>query len=141
SASVDYDPKEAAQIFIEEHNHATWYFDSADFLKRAKETYAVCLVSDADRDMVEGLIQDLPIDTLVISEEVGSYKHNSNGKMFTTVIEHFGCRAQDILHIGDSSSDIEGAGQLNIDTCWLNRRKVSKHFSISPTYEVASLCD
>jgi len=136
---VEYDPKVATQIFIEEHNNAEWYEDSLSFIEKANSQYKVCLVSDADYDMVFALLEKIRIDKVVISEEVRSYKRNADGKMFEEVLKHYQCKPDEILHIGDSSSDIVGAKSQNIDTCWINRHNYKKRFEGAPTYEVESL--
>jgi len=141
SEDVGYNPLIAAQILIEEHNKAAWYDDSLSFLKKVSSQYKVCLVSDADFDMVEKKLEEVRFDKIFISEGIQSYKRNPNGKMFFEVLNHYKCKPEEILHIGDSSSDIIGANSQKIDTCWINRHEYSKQFSVVPTYEVKNLIE
>jgi len=137
--NLDRSPFQAAQIFIEEHNNAEWYKDSMKFLESMKKEYKICIVTDADKDMVQKQLDEVNIDKAVISEEMMSYKRNENGLMFKEVLRYFNCTPEEVLHIGDSSSDIYGANKLNIDTCWINRHNYTKSFDITPTYEVENL--
>lgn len=136
---VRYCPVDASQIFIEEHNLAGWYHDSLAFIEHIKGDYHVCLVSDADYDMVKDLIKIADFDKVVISEEIKSYKKHPDGRMFKAILDEYKCQACEVLHIGDSSSDMIGAARQGLDTCWINRHNYTKAFDIKPTYEVVSL--
>jgi len=133
--------EEATDIFLDEHNEAPWYDDSLSFIEKIKSDYKVCLLSDADYVMVERLIPDGVFDHVILSEAVGSYKRNDNGLMFKQVLSLYGCKPNEVLHIGDSSSDVLGAYKQGIDTCWINRHNYPKRFNIEATYSVTSLND
>ncbi len=137
--NLNRSPIEAAEIFIEEHNNANWYVDSLKFLEALKKKYKVCIVTDADMDMIQNHLNEINIDKAVISEEVKSYKRNDNGLMFKEVLRYFNCSPDEVLHIGDSSSDMYGARKINIDTCWINRHNYSKSFDFLATYEIENL--
>lgn len=136
---VDYCPSLATEVFIEEHSKAELYDDSLEFLNKAREKYIVCLVSDADFDMVEQLIQKIGFDDYFISQELQSYKGNKNSVIFQHVLNKYNVKPDQILHIGDASSDMIGAKLSGIDTCWINRNQREKRFDIIPDYEVESL--
>lgn len=138
---VDYCPKIATEIFIDEHNKAELYDDSIQFITQAKQKYEICLVSDADIEMVKSHIEKMEFDNIFISETTKAYKGNPNGKMFESIIEHYNLNPKEILHIGDSSSDIIGANSKKIDTCWINRHDYKKKFDIIPTYEIQHLSE
>lgn len=137
--NVAYCHNEAVDVFMDEHNHSEWYEDSIQFLKDARNHYKICLLTDADDEMIDQLIDHTIFDHVMTSESVRSYKKNENGKMFKKVMEHFKCSPDEMLHIGDASSDMIGAHRLSIDTCWINRHEYKKHFFIKPTYEVNNL--
>lgn len=139
SAGLDYSPHAAAAIYMDEHNNADIYDDSLEFIRRAKKRYRVCVVSDADAGMIESHIAVMRFHDVFISESVRSYKGNPDGRMFQTVPAHYEVAPERVLHIGDSSSDINGATRVRMDTCWINRHNYAKHFEVMPTYEVASL--
>ena len=104
-----------------------------------------------DSCSVSGLIENVDLNSnfiepcesarfsAFISEDLKSYKGNSKGVFFNSILDHFNVIPEQVLHIGDSSSDIIGASKLNIDTCWINRHEYKKHFEIVPTYEIKSL--
>ncbi|MCH4888031.1 HAD family hydrolase [Acidaminobacter sp. JC074] len=136
---LDFDYKEAVNVFLQAHNEAVWYKDSKAFLRDIHEVYKTCLVTDADMEMLEKHVRAVQFDRVFISERIGSYKANDNGMMFKAVMDYFECGPDEILHIGDSSSDMMGASKLGIDTCWINRHDYVKRFDIEPTYSVKSL--
>ena len=137
--NVDYCPLTATNIFINEHNNAELYNDFLEFLFRASKKFKICLTSDADYNMIRSHLQKMQFDKVFISEQEKSYKGNSNGNMFNSILSHYNVEPKQVLHIGDSSSDILGADRMKIDTCWINRHEYKKHFNIASTYEVKSL--
>jgi FMN phosphatase YigB (HAD superfamily) len=52
-SNTKYCPSYSTSVFMQEHDRAELYHDSIEFIKRAKKKYKVCLVSDADIEMVE----------------------------------------------------------------------------------------
>lgn len=136
---VEYCPRYATRIFMEEHDRADLYYDSKEFIKRANKKYKVCLVSDADIEMIENQVKNLDFDKTFISENIQSYKGEPNYKIFKEVINHYNIEPYKIIHIGDSSSDMLGANRAGIDTCWINRHNYKKRFNIKPEYETESL--
>lgn len=136
---VKYCPSYATRVFMEEHDRADLYHDSKEFINRANKKYKVCLVSDADTEMIENQIKNFDFDKIFISEDIQSYKGEPNYKIFKEVINHYNIEPRKIIHIGDSSSDIIGANRAGIDTCWINRHNYRKRFHIKPDYETESL--
>lgn len=137
--NVDYSPSEAAEIFINEHNNADIYHDSIDFISRAKTKYKICLASDADHCMVVNHLDSMDFDAIFISEQVKAYKGNPEGILFKSILNHYNVEPEKVLHIGDSSSDIIGASNMRINTCWINRHEYEKRFQNEPTYSISSL--
>jgi len=135
----NYCPEEAMQIFIEEHGYSDIYKDSIEFVKKASQKYIVCLVSDADIEMVEPILNQFDFDKVFISEYARSYKRDPNNKIFQDLLDHYKVAPESILHIGDSSSDMYGASKAGIDVCWINRHEYSKRFNFEPSYSVKSL--
>lgn len=136
---VHYNSRESAQIFIEEHNNSDWYDDSLEFLNSVSQNYKICLNSDADYDMISKKIVEYEFDHVIISENMKSYKKNSTGKMFIEIMDHYNIDSSEILHIGDSSSDIVGAMRQGIDCCYINRHRSPKYFDEIPKYSVKNL--
>lgn len=136
-----YCPFLATQIFIKEHNKAELYDDSLDFLIRAKDKYKICLVSDTDGDMVKTHLSYMNFDSVFLSEDLKAYKGHADGKIFKAVLNKYNVEPYEVIHIGDSSSDICGGARVGFDTCWINRNNYKKRFDIKPTYEIESLSD
>lgn len=139
--NLSYEAKKAAEIFTGEHGYAVPYEDTEMFLDIVGKKYPICLVSDADFNMVAPLLKKFKFDKVFISEEVGAYKKDSENKMFKKVLEHYAVEPGKILHIGDSSSDIIGASNLGISTCWINRHDYKLKSDVEPTYKVKTLIE
>lgn len=76
--------------------------------------------SDADDDMLESLKQIFEFDHIFISEMLRLYKLTLDSKFFSSVIDHYKVKPENIMHIGDSHADVIGANKVGIVTCWLN---------------------
>lgn len=138
---LNLNPVDATKIFVEEHGLAESYEDSDLFLKTTSKNYKICLVSDADIEMVQPLLGRFSFDKVFISEEYMSYKNDSESKIFKKVLEHYKVEPKKILHIGDSSSDILGANSVGITTCWINRHNYKWRYEVEPMYKVNSLAE
>lgn len=138
---IDFNPLEASRIFASEHNFALPYNDTESFFEFTANAIPICLVSDTDYDMIVDHVQNFKFDKIVISEHVQSYKNSVDGRIFKEVIKYFNVEPHEILHIGDSSSDIIGANRVGIKTCWLNRHGSDWKHEIKPNYEVESLIE
>lgn len=77
---------------------------------------------------------------MVISEEVGAAKPDP--KMIEEALRMVGCSDKSsALMLGDSlTSDIAGAANAGVDSCWFNPQGKENATAIRPTYEVRSLC-
>lgn len=135
--NLDFNPEEAAGILSRGHRNYHEYPDTRLFLNGAGSRCPLCLSSDCDLDMIEGIERLYPFDAIFASEILGIYK--CQPAFFRQVISHYGVRAENILHIGDSKTDILGAGQHGIKTCWINRGSKPWDHEQKPDYEVKSL--
>jgi putative hydrolase of the HAD superfamily len=138
---LKFDPGQAARILVEEHGLSTPYGDTAPFLNFVGEKYPICLVSDADDDMILPLISLFKFDKIFTSERMRAYKNSPGGEMFRAVVRHYGVTPEKILHIGDSIYDILGARRVGIKTCWLNRKEKNWSCNVEPDYTVKSLLE
>ncbi|MNC23906.1 dUMP phosphatase [compost metagenome] len=59
--------------------------------------------------------------------------------MFNEVIAFYGVQPGEILHIGDSASDVLGAARADIRTCWINRTGSAWKHTVQPDYTVGNL--
>jgi putative hydrolase of the HAD superfamily len=68
-------------------------------------------------------------------------QNDTNRHETRKIVKHYGVSPGDIIHIGDSSSDIIGANEVGIVTCWWNRDRGKWAYDVKPDYEVNSLID
>lgn len=139
--NVSCDIEMAINIFLEEHTRAVPYDDVEDFFRVLNNVVPICLVTDADVDMVAPIVKRYPFDKVYISENVKSYKNEPQSRIFKEVLKQYAIDPEKVLHIGDSYSDIIGAYRVGMKTCWINREAaVWKGYPV-PDYEINSLVE
>jgi HAD superfamily hydrolase (TIGR01549 family) len=140
---LDFDPRDAAHVFTTQHALAACYEDTRIFLDAVAGVYPLCLITDADADMLSSSLLSLcGFDSVFISAEHRSYKNDPEAKLFSAVIEHYGVPPERILHIGDGKSDVLGARRVGMTTCWLDRNGRSwRHHRVRPDYTVRALLE
>lgn len=138
---IDFSADEAVEIFLDEHGKAASYEDATKFFQLIGDSIPVCLVSDADIQMVLPLLERFKFDKIFISENVKSYKNEQESRIFREVLSCYNINPKKVIHIGDSSSDIIGANKSGITTCWINRYGYEWKYTISPDYIVKSLIE
>ena len=136
---LDYDTELAADALMGVHNLQNVFEDAKPFLNTIGQKYPICLSTDCDMEMIENVQDIYPFDNLFVSEQLKVYKLNP--KFFHHIINHYNVLPENILHIGDSKSDIVAPKQLGIQTCWLNRRNLKWDQAIQPDFEVKSLLE
>ncbi len=102
--------------------------------------YELCIATNGMTEMQYGRLSEIGkyFTKLYISEEMGVIKPVP--KFFDRIFEEMKVGKSECLMIGDSlSSDICGAIQSGMDSCWLNRRGVKNDTGLIPTYEIKSL--
>ncbi len=131
--------EDSAEVLISEHSKAEPYSDATDFVSRVSEHYRICLISDSDADMIQPHLNLFNFDKSYISEEVQSYKNDKSGRIFTEALKAYNIQPENVIHIGDSASDIIGASRVGIKSCWLNRLNTIWDHNIKPDFEVKDL--
>jgi putative hydrolase of the HAD superfamily len=139
--AVDFNPQEAVSIFMNEHGNAKAFEDTNEFFESIGDSLPICLVSDADIEMIAPLLDRFRFDKVFISESVECYKNEPLSRIFREVISDYDINPQKVIHIGDASSDIIGANKNGIKTCWLNRHGLEWKHDIKPDYTVKSLIE
>lgn len=137
--NISFDAEEAVNIFMDEHTNSIPYDDVENFFSFIRGTLPICLVSDADYEMILPLIKNFGFDEVFISEKVKSYKNEPKSRIFKDVLNHYATNPDKVLHIGDSSSDIIGANRVGIKTCWINREGKEWEHAPNPDYIIKSL--
>ncbi|MGI5823457.1 MAG: HAD family hydrolase [Dethiobacteria bacterium] len=119
---LNLDPETGAQVLVEEHGWSSPYEDTKIFFEKVGKSFPICVVSDADADMIQPLEDLYAFDRVFISEEHQAYKGSPGSSFFKAVVEHYGVQPEEILHIGDSKHDVLGADRVGLQSCWLNRK-------------------
>ena len=138
---IEFDPVEATRLWARQHSLSKPFDDAMLFLNSVGKEYPICLASDTDDDMLGTLEQMHDFDYIFISERLGSYKANADGGFFSAIVNHYGVRPEEIIHIGDGRLEIVSASKAGIITCWLNRTSIEWSHDIKPDYEVSSLIE
>lgn len=137
-----FSPDEAALAFVEEHNHASFFSDTAELFRKLSGKIPIALSSDADEGMVSGLLEKIPCQYVFLSQRLGCYKRDKEGRFFRQILQTTGFSPEEVLHVGDSLPDIVGPSICGIASCHLCREnsfdKVLPE-NLSPTYRISSL--
>lgn len=111
-----------------------------DICRELKKKYSMYIITNGAKIVQQGRLTDLPLmqyfDGVFISEEVGFDKPKKEyfDHVFLNIPEKDKSKC---LVIGDSlSSDITGAVNYGIDSCWISEKTSSE---IQPTYQISSL--
>ena len=135
------DPKEAGLRFMRMMQRPSILCESAEeVLKALKGKYTVCVATNATSALQRVRIRPIEqyLDGVYISEEVGFIKPLP--PFFLKILQDLGVKKEDCLMVGDSlSSDVAGANNVGMDSCWLNRKQRINDSGIMPTYEIRSL--
>ncbi|VYU55372.1 noncanonical pyrimidine nucleotidase, YjjG family [Clostridium tertium] len=144
--NTPFDPVEFSNAYIRHLANASFlYEDSIELIKELSKNYKLAIVTNGLKDVQSKRIGQSVIaeyfDTLVISEEVQVSKPNP--EIFEIALNRLNFTDKNkVLMIGDSlTSDIKGGINFEIDTCWVNLKKVKNSTSIKPTYEISNLKD
>ncbi len=82
------------------------------------------------------------IDLVVVSEECGHSKPDKRIFDHTFDLLKINPKSSRILMIGDKlETDILGANNIGIDSCWYNPDRLENKSTIDPTYEIQNLLD
>ncbi|NUU60064.1 HAD family hydrolase [Paenibacillus agri] len=118
--NIRFEPEQALDILVREHKQAELYEETGDFIRYILGKYQVCIVSDTDQDMLPVFYTRYPI-RLFASETYKSYKNDHSNRLFQQLTAHYNVQPAEIIHIGDTASDVLGAKRAGIQACWLNR--------------------
>lgn len=128
---ISFDTAEAVRILFQEHTFSHFYDETLDFLDHISSNYKVCIVSDADHAMIPNFHEKYKIHTFV-SEAYQSYKNDDRNAMFKELLRYYEVHPSEVIHIGDSASDVLGANREGISTCWVNRNKRTWDHPVKP---------
>lgn len=109
------------EALIKAHYSAPVYKEVAEVLNYLKKKYRLIISSDSDCEMCNNTLLRYGIDRIYTSEELQTYKSNLKRNFFAEIIRQLNVNPDEIVHIGDSQSDLIAAYKSNIDFIWINR--------------------
>jgi len=97
--------------------------DARPAVEWAAARFPTAIVSDIDTWMLleNPALASLPFSAIVTSEDDRSYKAMADSTMFQRASKLLGCPPENLVHVGDSSSDVAGAKRVGAHAIWLNR--------------------
>lgn len=139
---VGIDPivaEEAFEIFITYRNQVKLFDDVLPVLKRLRNRYMLCSLTNGNADIVRIGLGDL-FDHALTAADVGSAKPDP--AMFIEACRLTGNIPEQMLHIGDEAeTDILGAATAGFRTIWINRRQETWQHQCRPHAQIESLSE
>ena len=135
---VAADPAPYVDLFFEVTTKVELYPEVPTVLAALGDTRAA-IVSNADREHLAAWTFALPVEFVLVSEELGAYKPDP--RVFRTALERLGLEAHEVLHVGDSDvDDIRGAKAAGMQVAWVNRRGRARRPDVpAPDFEIPDL--
>ncbi len=138
------DTGEANLSYMRFLSQASFILDGAlETCERLSENYSLYLVTNGTKIVQNGRLNGSPIMKYIkdvfISEEIGFNKPHK--EYFDYVLEHIEEKDKTkILVVGDSlSSDIAGAINSGLDSCWVNRK--NQDIETAATYTISYITE
>jgi len=117
---VTADPAPYVDLFFELTTKVELYPEARDVLT-ALHPVPSAIISNADHEHIAAWNFTLPVQFILCSEAVCSYK--PNGLVFQRASEQLGLRPEEVLHGGDSDvDDVKGAKAAGMKVAWVNRQ-------------------
>lgn len=138
---IKADVGQSVNILFREHGKAPIFPDAKAIFNILESKYRLWISSDADLAMIKPLLPQFKYEHAFISEEIGAYKLDAQGRFFSHILKATGVKPEEVLHVGDGVSDIVGAHRLGIRTCWINRDGKEWGNAIKPDYTVKTLTE
>lgn len=142
----DGDPVETAGIYVYELSRSGFLLDGArEFLEAIQKEYEVFAVTNGIQCVQQGRFNAADINKyfkdVFISERVGYSKPDK--RYFDYVLSVIAEKdIRKVIVIGDSlTSDIKGAHNAGLDSCWFNPDKKTCNQEFSPTYTAYGYAD
>ena len=105
------------------------YDDVVQTLDRLSRRYGLAVVSNIDDDLLALTPLRRDFDLVCTAQRARGYK--PDGTLFRYLIEHAGCRKDEILHAGQSQfTDLVGGKPLGLTIAWINRRHIDLDASV-----------
>lgn len=136
--------QELYEIYFNRFDKIYFFSDVVPTLKKLKkEGYKLALLSNTESLQAKEIEKKLKLkeyfDFLGYSFKLNTLKPDK--KAFQKVLDNFKVSSKETLMIGDSlRSDIQGANNMNIHSCWINRDNLDLDSAkVKPEFEIKSL--
>lgn len=127
------------ECLLTEHAKAPFYEEALGVIEQLKKKYQIILCSDSNHIMVDEIIAKVCPSFAFISDDVKAYKADYDGVFFSKVLQTMNVRADELLHVGDSSYDIIGAERVGIPAVLIHRGTNPVASNIKPLAVISSL--
>ena len=95
---LEMDPAHVADIFVKEHGYADPFNDTGQFLHQVGRLYPICLVSDADEEMIGPLRHLYPFDQFYLRNVRAPIKAVRTAHFSGMYREHYSLAPKQIMH-------------------------------------------
>ena len=141
--NIDSDPVKASYDFLTYLSKGAYLIGNTyQKLEELSKKYKLYIITNGEPKVQYPRLKEVDIlkffDGIFVSEEIGASKpHKEFFEYIEQNVERF--NKEEALVIGDSlTSDIKGALNYGIDTCWYNPKGLDSN-GVKPTYEIKCL--
>ena len=125
-------------LFFEAMTSIELYPETMSVLRALRHVRSA-IVSNADHEHLAAWSSLFPVEFILISEAVETYKPHR--RIFDEAVRRFGIDPDEILHVGDSDvDDIVGAKSAGLRVAWVNRTGRARRAEVpAPDFEISDL--
>jgi 2-haloalkanoic acid dehalogenase type II len=120
---LDGDVPRGVECWFEHVRRAPLYPEAREAVRLLAGRCRLAVVSDADDDVLMPAWEaaGLPVELVFTSERSRSYKISPEGRVFREAFAGLGVEPHEVVHVGDSRSDVVGARRAGATPLWLAR--------------------
>ncbi len=141
---IAFDPAKANDLYLSFlATNNTFIPFAVETVHRLSKTYTLVAVTNGLKEVQKSRMENASLnkyfDNLIISDEIGVAKPNIE---FFEIAHRFypDLKKEEILMVGDRlSSDILGAQNYNIDSCWFNPNEDENNLTLKPRFEIKDM--
>jgi 2-haloalkanoic acid dehalogenase type II len=131
------------ELFLNRFDKIKFFHEVPSILENLSKKYKLALLSNTEAFHFKEISQQLKLenyfDGLFPSFKIQKIKPDPDA--FKIILSYFQVSPEETLMVGDSiRSDVGGAQNLNIHSCWVNREK-KKPKKVNPEFEITSFTE
>lgn len=138
---MPFTEEEAGARFLKELEERAKPVDGAvEVVEELSKRYTLCIATNGLHAIQTGRLREIEkyFRRIFISENLGTIKPHAD--FFEFIERELGAASSELLMIGDSlSSDVAGAANAGVDSCWYNPAGKENQTALSPVYEIRTL--